>query len=128
MSLVPQAQPLNEEEKQNLAEAEPAIEFLPVAAPVIGELEIECVTDAVRSGWVSSIGPYIEKFEIAFSRYIGVKHAIAVSNGTVALHLALHALGIGPGDEVIIPDLTFAATAHAVIQTGATPVLVDVEW
>lgn len=94
---------------------------------MIGELEIEYVTDAVRSGWVSSIGPYIEKFENAFAIYIGVEHAIAVSNGTAGLHLALHSLGIGPGDEVIIPDLTFAATAHAVIQVGATPVLVDVE-
>lgn len=102
-------------------------EFIPVAAPVIGQFEIECVTDAIRSGWVSSIGPYIEKFETGFAEYIGVKHAISVSNGTTALHLALHALGIGPGDEVIIPDLTFAATAHAVMQTGGTPVLVDVE-
>lgn len=127
MSLVPRVQPLIEEEGPNRSGEEPAKEFLPVAAPVIGELEIECVTDAIRSGWVSSIGPYIEKFESAFGQYIGVKHAIAVSNGTVALHLALHALGIGPGDEVIIPDLTFASTAHAVLQTGASPVLVDVE-
>ena len=109
------------------AKKETAQEFLPVAAPVIGDLEIECVTDAIRSSWVSSIGPYIDKFEAGFAQYIGVKHAIAVSNGTTALHLALHALGIGPGDEVIIPDLTFAATAHTVLQTGATPVLVDVE-
>ena len=109
------------------AKKETAAEFLPVAAPVIGDFEIECVTDAIRSGWVSSIGPYLDKFESGFAEYIGVKHAVAVSNGTTALHLALHALGIGPGDEVIIPDLTFAATAHAVLQTGATPVLVDVE-
>ena len=100
--------------------------FLPVAAPIIGEREIACVTDAIRSGWVSSIGPYIDCFEAAFAAYLGVKHAIAVSNGTVALHLALHALGIGPGDEVIVPDLTFAATAHTVLQTGATPVFADV--
>jgi perosamine synthetase len=85
------------------------------------------VTDAVRSGWVSSIGPYIDRFEEGFARYIGVRHAIAVSNGTVALHLALHALGVGPGDEVIVPDLTFAATAHTVLQVGAAPVLCDVE-
>lgn len=101
--------------------------FLPVATPVIGQREIDYVTDAVRSGWVSSIGPYIDRFETAFAEFCGARHAIAVSNGTVALHLALHALGIGPGDEVILPDLTFAATAHAVLQTGATPVLVDVE-
>lgn len=102
-------------------------DLIPVAAPVIGEREIAYVTDAVRSGWVSSIGPYIDRFEEAFARYIGVKHAISVSNGTVALHLALHALGVGPGDEVIVPDLTFAATAHTVLQTGAAPVLADVE-
>jgi perosamine synthetase len=101
--------------------------FLPVAAPIIGEREIAYVTDAVRSGWVSSIGPYIDRFEEAFARYLGVKHAIAVSNGTVALHLALHAMGVGPGDEVIVPDLTFAATAHTILQTGATPVFADVQ-
>jgi perosamine synthetase len=101
--------------------------MIPVAAPIIGEREIAYVTDAIRSGWVSSIGPYIDRFEDAFARFVGVKHAIAVSNGTVALHLALHALGLGPGDEVIVPDLTFAATAHTVLQTGAVPVFVDVE-
>ncbi|MFT3775290.1 MAG: DegT/DnrJ/EryC1/StrS aminotransferase family protein [Minicystis sp.] len=100
--------------------------MIPVAAPIIGEREIAYVTDAVRSGWVSSIGPYIDRFEEAFARYIGVRHAVAVSNGTVALHLALHALGVGPGDEVIVPDLTFAATVHTVLQTGAVPVLADV--
>lgn len=105
----------------------PVGKFIPVAAPVIGEREIAYVTDAVRSGWVSSIGPYVDRFEESFAAYVGVRHAIAVSNGTVALHLALHTLGIGPGDEVIIPNLTFAATAHTVIQTGASPVLVDVE-
>ena len=101
--------------------------MIPVAAPVIGEREIAYVTDAIRSGWVSSIGPYIDRFEAGFAAFVGVKHAIAVSNGTVALHLALHGMGIGPGDEVIIPDLTFAATAHTVLQTGATPVFADVE-
>ncbi len=101
--------------------------FIPVAAPIIGEREIAYVTDAVRSGWVSSIGPYIDRFEEAFARYIGAGHAIAVSNGTVALHLALHAMGVGPGDEVIVPDLTFAATAHTILQTGATPVFADVQ-
>jgi perosamine synthetase len=101
--------------------------LIQVSSPVIGEREIAYVTDAVRSGWVSSIGPYVDRFEAAFARYVEVRHAIAVSNGTVALHVALHALGIGPGDEVIIPDLTFAATAHAVLQTGAAPVLADVD-
>src|SRR5688572_7310481 len=99
--------------------------FIPVAEPVLGDRELEYVTDAVRSGWISSIGAYVDRFEGAFAAYCGTKHAIAVCNGTAAIHLALHALGIGPGDEVIVPDLTFAATAHVVLQTGATPVFVD---
>jgi len=99
----------------------------PVAAPVIGDLESELVARAVASGWVSSIGPFIDEFETQFANTIGVSDAIAVANGTVALHVALHALGIGRGDEVILPDLTFVATAHAVLMTGATPVLVDVD-
>jgi len=101
--------------------------FIPIASPVIGEREIAYVTDAVRSGWVSSIGPYIGKFEGAFAEYVDVSHAISVSNGTVGLFLALHTLGIGPGDEVLVPDLTFVATVHAVLQVGATPVFVDVQ-
>jgi perosamine synthetase len=100
---------------------------VPVAAPVIGHRELEYVTDAVRSEWVSSLGPYIERFESAFAAYVGVKHAISVASGTAALHLALRALGIGPGDEVIVPDLTFVATANMVLLAGASPVLVDVE-
>ena len=101
--------------------------FIPIAAPVIGEREIAYVTDAVRSGWVSSLGTYIGRFEQEFAHYVGVSHAITVNNGTVGLYLALHALGIGPGDEVLVPDMTFVATVHAVLQVGATPVLVDVE-
>ncbi len=101
--------------------------FIPVSAPVIGEREVAYVTDAVRSGWVSSIGPYVDRLEARFAEYVGVRNAVALANGTVALHVALHALGVGPGDEVVIPDLTFAATAHAVLQTGARPVLADVE-
>jgi perosamine synthetase len=104
----------------------PAAKMIPIAAPIIGEREIAYVTDAVRSGWVSSMGPYIDRFEAAFAAYVGVRHAIAVMNGTVALHLSLAALRVGPGDEVIVPDLTFAATAHTVLQTGAVPVLADV--
>lgn len=101
--------------------------LIPVAAPSIGELEVSYVTDALRSGWVSSIGPYIERFEKEFAEYIGVSHAVAVSSGTTGLHLVLRALGIGPGGEVLAPDLTFVAPVHAVMETGATPVLVDVE-
>lgn len=99
---------------------------IPVANPDIGREEEELVLDAIRSGWISSQGPYVRRFEEEFARWLGVKHAIAVSNGTVALHLALLALGVGPGDEVIVPDLTFASPANMVILTGARPVFVDV--
>jgi len=98
---------------------------IPVTEPEIGEREIRNVTDAVRSGWVSSKGPFIERFEAGFSRYIGMKYGITTSNGTTALHLALTALGTKRGDEVLIPDLTFASVANVVIYTGAKPVLID---
>lgn len=114
-------------ESWGYAMVEPKKRFYSVAAPIVGAREIAYVEDAVRSGWVSSLGPYIERFERGFAEYCGARHGVAVSNGTVALHLALHALGLGPGDEVAVPDLTFAATAHAVLQTGASPVFVDVE-
>lgn len=101
--------------------------FFPISRPSIAEKEIAYVTDAVKSGWVSSMGSYIESFETSFARYCGVEYAIATSNGTTALHLAIEALGIGTGHEVIIPDLTFVATANAVAYAGATPVLVDID-
>jgi perosamine synthetase len=101
--------------------------FLPVAEPDLGPLEEKYVLDALRSGWVSSIGAYIQRFESQFAAFCGVKHAIAVSNGTVAIHLALVAAGVGPGDEVIVPALTFVATAAAVRHAGAEPVFVDSE-
>ena len=99
---------------------------IPVAEPLLGQEELELVADCVRSGWISSKGEYIGRFEEEFARYCGCKYGVAVHNGTVALHLALVALGVGPGDEVIMPDLTFIATANAVIYTGAKPVYVDV--
>ena len=101
--------------------------FIPISKPYIGAREKELVLDALDSGWVSSIGKYIDEFEANFARYCGTEYAIAVSNGTTGLHLALAALGLKPGDEVIIPDLTFVATANAVAYTGATPVLADNE-
>src|SRR5215470_5595465 len=84
---------------------------IPVAAPSIGEEEIANVMEAMRSGWISSLGAFIGEFERAFATFCGVRHGVAVSNGTVSLHLALVAAGVGPGDEVIIPSLTFGATA-----------------
>ena len=101
--------------------------FIPISQPSITQLEIDYVTDAIKSGWVSSLGEYINKFESEFASFCGTKHAIAVSNATVGLHLALVALGIKCDDEVIIPDLTFVATGNAVKYVGAKPVIVDVD-
>lgn len=100
---------------------------IPISRPSINETDIAHVTDAVRSGWVSSLGPYIEEFETSFADFCGTKFALTVSNGTTGLHLALLALGIKAGDEVIIPDLTFIATANAVAYIGAVPVVVDID-
>jgi perosamine synthetase len=101
--------------------------FIPISKPFIGPREKELVIDALDSGWVSSIGKYIDEFEEKFARYCGTQYALAVSNGTTGLHLALATLGLQAGDEVIVPDLTFVATANAVAYTGATPVLADVD-
>jgi perosamine synthetase len=101
--------------------------FIPVAAPALVGNEKAYVLDCLESTWISSNGQYIERFESAFAEFCGVKHALSCCNGTVALHLALLALGVGPGDEVIVPTLTFVATANAVTYCGATPVFVDSE-
>ena len=98
---------------------------IPVCTPVLAGNEIKYVNDAVESGWISSSGTYVPAFERAFAAYCGARHAIAVCNGTAALHLALTAMGIGPGDEVVIPDFTMAASAFAVCHTGASPVFID---
>lgn len=100
---------------------------VPVNEPVITAAAKKYVADAMDTGWVSSAGPYIGKFEQAFAEYIGVKHAVAVTSGTAALHVALLGLGIGNGDEVIVPDFTMIASVFAVIYTGATPIFVDAE-
>lgn len=102
--------------------------IIPIAEPNIGPKEIRYVTSAVTSGMVSSGGgKYVAKFENDFAAFCGKKYAQTVSNGTVALHIALLALGIHEGDEVLVPNITFIATANAVTYTGAKPVLVDVE-
>jgi dTDP-4-amino-4,6-dideoxygalactose transaminase len=101
--------------------------FLPFALPDIGDEEIAAVVDCLRSGWVTT-GPRTRAFEHAFAAYLGgAVQAIAVNSATAGLHLALEALGIGPGDEVIVPTLTFTATAEVVRYLGAQPVLVDVD-
>ncbi len=99
--------------------------MIPIAKPYITDEEIEAVVRVLRSGRITR-GEETRLFEEEFARYVGVKHAVAVSNGTVALELALKALGIGVGDEVIVPDLTFIATANAVLNVGAKPVFADV--
>ena len=98
----------------------------PVAIPNLNGNEFKYLTDAFLSTWISSSGKYIDKFESEFSSYSDCTYGVTVSNGTVALHLALVALGISEGDEVIIPDLTFAATINAVLHANATPVIVDI--
>lgn len=87
--------------------------------------DIEAVTDTLRSGWLT-MGPRIEELERAFADHLGVRHAVAVSSGTAALHLAYHSAGIGPGDEVIVPSFTFVATANAALYCGAKPVFADI--
>jgi len=101
------------------------LSFLPFALPSIGEEEIAEVVDSLRSGWITS-GPKVKRFEAEFSHYIGCRHAIAVNSCTAALHIALTALDIGPGDEVIVPTLTFCSSANVVVHAGARPVLADV--
>ncbi|MER8070890.1 DegT/DnrJ/EryC1/StrS family aminotransferase [Streptomyces sp. NPDC094034] len=97
----------------------------PVSRPWLGGRELDYVTDAVSDGWISSQGPYVARFESEFAGYHGTAHGVACSSGTTALTLALRALGVGPGDEVIVPEFTMIATAWAVTYTGATPVFVD---
>lgn len=99
--------------------------LIPVYAPDISGNEKRYVNDCLDTSWISSIGIYTEKFEKACAEFSGVKHAIGVCNGTVALHLAIHCLDIGPGDEVIVPTFTYIASVNTIAQTGATPVFVD---
>src|SRR5215210_7643473 len=93
--------------------------------PAVGEEEIEAVARTIRSGWLTTAENAAE-LERRFAEYVGAKHALAVSSGTAAMHLALVALGIGPGDEVITTPITWPATANVIVHTGATPVFVDV--
>jgi perosamine synthetase len=101
--------------------------FLPVSAPDLTGNEERYVVDALRSSWISSTGPYVKRFEAEFAERCGTRTAISVANGTVALHLALAALGVSSGDEVIVPSLTYIATANAVRYVSAEPVFVDVD-
>ena len=93
--------------------------------PAVGEEEIGAVAETIRSGWLTT-GPKAAELEERLTEYLDAKHVLAVSSGTAALHLSLVALGVGPGDEVIVPPITWPATANVVVHTGATPVFVDV--
>jgi perosamine synthetase len=97
-----------------------------IAAPHLAGREREYVTEAVASGWISSRGPFVERFEQAFAAFCGARHGVASASGTTALHLALAALRLGPGDEVIVPAFTMIGTVNPVRYVGATPVVADV--
>ena len=100
--------------------------LIPVLQPSIGQEEIDAVSDVLRSGWLG-LGPKTEQFEQEFAKYVGSRFAVALNSGTATLHLAMDILGIGPGDEVIVPSITFISTVHAVSYVGATPVFADIE-
>ncbi len=100
-------------------------DFIPVCEPLLAGNELKYVSDAVASGWISSTGGYVSRFEQAFAEYLGVAHAITCNSGTAALHLACMALDLGPGDEVIMPTFTMSASAFAITYCGAMPVFVD---
>ena len=103
------------------------IKSFPLSNLKINDEAINNVLEALSTGWLSSKGIYISKFEELFSDYLGGGNAVAVSSGTAAIELGLKSLGIGKGDEVIVPDFTFAASINAIINCGATPVIVDIE-
>ncbi len=97
---------------------------VPLADVTIGEEEIAAAAEVLRSGWLTQ-GARVQAFEHAFAQAVGARHAVAVTNGTAALHLAYRATGLGPGDEFIVPALTFVATLNAGLYCGAKPVLAD---
>ena len=101
--------------------------LFPVAEPSLDDVERTLLLEAFDSGWISSQGAFLERFERDFAAFAGTRHALAICNGTAAVHLSLLALGVRPGDVVILPTLTFVATANAVRYMGAEPVLVDCE-
>lgn len=100
---------------------------IPVAGPSITDLEVKYVADAAANSWGANANEYYEKFHAAFSGYVGVKHAVSLPSCTSGLHLSLAALGVGPGDEVIVPDVTWIASAAPISYVGATPVFADID-
>jgi perosamine synthetase len=100
---------------------------IPVCSPLLAGNELKYVEEALRGGWISSSGPFVERLERSFAEYVGARFAVTTTSGTTALHLACVALGLGPGDEVVMPTFTMIASAFAVCYTGAKPVFVDCE-
>lgn len=125
--LIPGPDPKLESPVRRISPTEESARVIPVADTLLDGNELRYLTECVQTNWISSIGPFVREFERQFARACGCEFGVACANGTVALHLALAALGIGTGDEVIIPTFTMIATANAVSYTGATPVLVDAE-
>lgn len=101
--------------------------FIPVCEPLLEGNELKYISEAVKIGWISSNGKFVKLFEEKFAEYCGAKYAVSACNGTAALHIALISLGIGKGDEVIIPSFTMIASAFSICYTGAMPVFVDVD-
>ena len=107
-----------------------AEQMIPINVPIIGEEEIRLVLEVLKSGVLTSragSGSMVAKFEEEFAKFVGAKYAVAANSGTAALHMALLAAGIGPGDDVLVPSFTFVATAEAVVLAGARPIFVDIE-
>ena len=103
------------------------MERIPIAGPWITQKEIDYVTDAVTNAWYGNANIYHDRFETAFTEYLGVRFAVALPSCTSAIHLSLLALGVGPGDEVIVPDVTWIASAAPITYVGATPVFADID-
>src|SRR5256885_8636897 len=103
------------------------MERIPVAGPSITQKEIDYVTDAVTNAWYGNANVYHDRFEKAFAEYLSVRYAMTLPSCTSAIHLSLLALGVGPGDEVIIPDATWIASAAPITYVGATPVFADID-
>ena len=118
---------LGNEVVQRIKLALPVRDAYPLHEPLFGKEEEDLVLDCIKSGWVSSVGKYVDEFEYKLAEYTGIKKAIAVSNGTAALHICYYLAGVGAGDEVLCPSITFVATANAIKYLGATPHFVDCE-
>ena len=98
-----------------------------LSPPHLGGKEAEFLADALASNWITTLGPHVDEFECEFAQATGAAHALALSSGTAALHLALQLVGVGPGDDVLVSSLTFAASVNPIRYLGGTPVLVDAE-